>query len=214
MKLANICKPLARSLAGKAAGALMAGLLLASTGAVADGPFPDMLSTTDRDRLSRYEPVRRATLKYVREHASQADLLVLESVLAGSASDIAPADLAGDWNCRTLKLARKRELPLAIYASFRCRIIDDSAGLHLEKLSGSQRTAGTFYDIGETKLGYVGAQALGNETSPPRYGHSPERNQVGYLIPVSVTHMRLEFPQPPYESDFDILELRRPLPMP
>lgn len=185
-----------------------------SVGAWASGPFPDMLSTADRDRLSRYEPVRRTTLAYVRAHANPIDLATLEAALAGSASDIPPAELAGEWRCRTIKLARNEELPLVIYASFRCLMHDDSAGLRLEKLTGSQRTKGTFYDIGETKLGYVGTLALGDEPNAPKYGEDPERNQVGYLIPVSATHMRLEFPSPVYEADFEVLELRRPLPIP
>jgi hypothetical protein len=67
------------------------------------------------------------------------------------------ADMADEWQCRTLKLSGL--LPSAINDWFRCRITDDSAGLRLEKVTGLQRTAGPFYDLGETRLGYVGATA-------------------------------------------------------
>lgn len=189
--------------------ALVLAVALASGGAHADAPFPDMLSSLDRDRLSLYEPVRRATLAHVREHAEPALLQQLEAVLDGSARDIPPAELAGDWRCRLIKLSRKGELPLVIHPDFDCRVIDDEAGLRLEKTSGSQRTAGTFHDIGETRLGYAGALALGDEAAIPRYGERQERNQVGYLMPLSAQRMRLEFPRPQHEADLEILELRR-----
>ncbi|GAA5235692.1 DUF4893 domain-containing protein [Verticiella sediminum] len=184
-------------------------LLFASAPVRADAPFPDMLTSLDRDRLSMYEPVRRDTLAYVRKHGEPAQVAELERVLEGSARDIAPAELAGVWRCRVIKLARVPELPIVIYQDFECRITDDSEGLRLEKLTGSQRTGGTFYDIGETRLGYAGALALGDEAHIPRYGEKRARNQVGYLVPISPQRMRLEFPRPPHEADLEILELHR-----
>ena len=206
-------RPCAQSLARNAFLFVGSAVLFAVAAcAQASGPFPDMLSTADRDRLSRYEPIRRATLEFVWQHAAPRDLAALQSVLNGSASDLRPAEMAGEWLCRTIKLSRKRDLPLVIYPDFRCVITDDPAGLRLKRLTGSQRTAGTFYDIGETRLGYVGALALGDEKRTPAYGENPERNHVGYLIAVSPERMRLEFPSPVFESDFDILELHRPSP--
>ena len=79
----------------------------------------------------------------------------------------------------------------------------------LEKLTGSQRTGGTFYDLAdETRLGYAGAGWVAGE-APMRYGTDPERNQVGYLVVLGPERMRLELPLPQFESKFDILELRR-----
>lgn len=188
--------------------ALMVCTLGAAGPALADGPFPDMLTSADRDRLSVYDPIRRDILKYVHQHAGRLDREELNMILAGSAIDLAPADMAGDWRCRSIQMWRDPGLPIIIYGDFRCRVTDDGAGLRLEKLTGSQRTAGTFYDLGETRLGYAGAQALGNETSVPRYGAIRDRNQVGYLMPVSHDRMRLEFPRP-VNAEFEILELRR-----
>jgi hypothetical protein len=114
--------------------------------------------------------------------------------------------MAGEWRCRVLKLGG--QTALAVYADFKCRITDDAEGLRLEKLTGSQRTAGTFYDIGGKRLGYAGAEAWAQER-PLRYGMDLQRDQVGYLVPVSAERMRLEMPLPLRESQFDILELRR-----
>lgn len=190
----------------------LCGILLFGAGALtaqATGPYPDMLTTADRDRLSRYAPLRRATLEYVRAHASPNDLAVLETALEGSAADIPPAQLAGVWYCRTLKLSRNPELPLIVYGNFACLITDDSDGLRLQKLTGSQRTSGVFYDIGETRLAYVGALTLGDENGELAYGARQDRNQVGYLYAITPNRLRLELPAPQFESDFDILALHR-----
>lgn len=177
-------------------------------------PFPDMLSTADRDRLSRYEPVRRATLQHVRQHVDEVNAFTLNLILEGSASDIPLAQLAGEWSCNTVRLRRTQDRPMAVSPRFSCLITEDRRGLRLQQLTGSRRTSGVFHDIGETRLGYVGAFALDAETTAPRYGERADRNHVGYLIPLSLTRMRLEFPSPGYDSEFDILELRRPRPIP
>lgn len=190
-----------------------AAMVLLCLGAVrADGPFPDMLSTADRDRLSRYEPVRKAILRYAYEHATPAQLAILESVLLGTARDIPLADLQGEWRCRTLELTRSARQVLLAHEHFTCQIAEGLEGLRLQQLNGPRRLAGAFYDIGETKLGYVGAVARGDGASSPRYGQAPQYNRAGYLIIMSRHRMRLEFPLPPgdADNDFEILELWRP----
>lgn len=177
-------------------------------------PFPDMLSTADRDRLSRYEPVRRTTLQYARRHADAVNAFALDQVIEGSAQDIPLDQLTGEWSCNIIRLRRSTERPVTVSPRFKCLVTEDRRGLKLQQLTGARRTSGVFHDIGETRMGYVGAFAVGNEAAAPRYGERPDRNHVGYLIPLSPTRMRLEFPSPVYDSEFDILEFRRPRPMP
>jgi len=129
--------------------------------------------------------------------------------MAGDAQKIEPAKMAGAWRCRVIKLSQKPELPIVAYNDFKCRITDDGAGLSLQKLTGSQRTNGTFYDTNDKKLAYVGALSLGDTKRVTRYGENQESNDVGYLIPLSAKRMRLELPSPMVESNFDVLELRR-----
>ncbi len=183
--------------------------VLAAAPALADGAFPKMLSEVDRQRLDEYQDVRRITLEYVREHGSAADVKIVDGVMAGEAAKLAPAKMTGDWRCRVIKLSQKPDLPIIAYSDFKCRITDDGAGLSLQKLSGSQRTNGTFYDINDNQLAYVGALSLGDTKRVTRYGEAQESNEVGYLIPLSDKRMRLELPSPMAESNFDVLELRR-----
>ncbi|MFC3125084.1 DUF4893 domain-containing protein [Pseudoroseomonas globiformis] len=186
----------------------LAGLLvLLSAAALADGTFPSGLKPADRERLQSFDEVRAATIAAARAGGAAADRAVLDRVLEGEAAALPPGGMAGNWRCRTLKLGGKPVL--VVYAEFRCRITDDAAGLRLEKLTGSQRTSGTLYDLGEARLGYAGAEAWGADEAPRRYGQDPARDQVGYLVPVSQGRMRLELPLPRQESRFDILALQR-----
>lgn len=184
----------------------LAVLLALALPAAATGTFPNGLSEDDQTRLERFEEVRDSALAAAREKGEPVDVAELEKIVEGEAVELAPAGMAGQWRCRTIKLDGL--LPLVVYRDFECRITDDAAGLRLEKLTGSQRTSGTFYDIGEARLGYAGAVAMGDE-GPRRYGEDPGHDQVGYLVPVSPDRMRLELPLPHRESRFDILELRR-----
>lgn len=186
--------------------ALAAGLLLAASPAWADGTFPDLLERADRDRLRALDETRPEVIEAARQGGASIDVGVLNRVLEGEAQAQSAAALAGDWQCRTLRLGGL--LPLTVHGWFRCRITDDPAGLRLEKLGGSQRSSGILYDLGEARLGYAGAEAWGEEP-PRRYGEDAERDQVGYLIPLSPDRLRLELPAPRQESRLDILELRR-----
>ncbi|WP_159992778.1 DUF4893 domain-containing protein [Roseomonas sp. 18066] len=181
-------------------------LAWAVTPALADGRFPTGLTPIDQARLARFETSRQAAVGIARTGGDPADIAVLDQVLQGEVAAQAPAALAGDWRCRLIKLGGI--LPLTIYGDFRCRITDDAAGLRIQKISGSQRLAGTLFDTGSARLGYAGAGVAG-AGQPPRYGAEQESNQVGYLVPLGPQRLRLEMPAPARESDFDILELRR-----
>lgn len=186
--------------------ALAAGLALLAASAAATGFFPDGLKARDRDRLNAFDEVRAEAIAEARGGGEEGDVAMLDAILEGEAAPIGPRDIAGQWRCRTIKLGGLR--PLTVYGDFSCRITDGPEGLRLEKLTGSQRMAGTFYDVGEARLGYAGALSIGNETQG-RYGKDAQRDQAGYLIPLDDRRMRLELPLPRYESRFDILELRR-----
>ena len=188
--------------------ALMASLAVTLTAgaALAEGSFPNTLSDTDRQGLEAFAHTRFRAIDTARAEGDPADVDQLERALQGEATALAPAAMAGDWRCRSIQFSQY--LAVIAYGEFRCRITDDTAGLRLEKLTGSQRTSGTFYDIGETRLGYAGAEAWGDNEQPYRYGQDPERNQVGYLVPVSSRHLRLELLDRGGRS-FSILDLRR-----
>ena len=175
----------------------------------ADSTLPGRLSADDRQRLEAFDSVRGEAIGAARESDDKAALATLDRILSGRPEAIRGAtDLAGDWRCRVAKLGGN--LPLVVYDWFRCRITDDAAGLRLDKVSGSQRTAGTFYDDADAeRLTYVGALYYGYEGKPKAYGSDAERDQVGYLVRVGRDRLRLEFPSPRLESQFDIMELER-----
>lgn len=175
----------------------------------ADGTLPGKLSADDRQRLEAFDSVRGEAIGAARESDDKAALAALDAILSGRPETIRGAtDLAGDWRCRVAKLGGN--LPLVVYGWFRCRITDDAAGLRLDKISGSQRTAGAFYDDANAeRLTYVGAGYFGYEGKPKPYGSDAERDQVGYLVRVGPDRLRLEFPSPRLESQFDIMELDR-----
>ncbi len=167
--------------------------------------FPDVLNVHDRDRLAIYQPLRESVLEYVQQHAKALDWQELTQILDGHAIDVATEQLVGFWNCRLIRLVRMPIQPILVFQTFECELFEREGQLHVHQVTGSQRLAGAFYDIGETRLGYAGALTIGTETIPLRYGEQSERNQAGYLIPLSKRRLRLELPQPGYKSDFDIL---------
>jgi len=190
--------------------AFLAGLALAvplfAGPALADGEFPNSLAPADQARLEKFEQSRENAIAEARAGGSPEDVAELDEILAGDPQPIVPADVTGEWTCRTIKLGGL--LPLTIYGEFRCRIFEDAAGLQIEKLTGSQRPYGIFYDTGETRLGFVGAVAWADE-GRRLYGEDPQRDLVGYLVQVGPDRLRLELPEPRVESNFDILELTR-----
>ncbi|MFM8376323.1 MAG: DUF4893 domain-containing protein [Phenylobacterium sp.] len=179
---------------------------LPSGQARADGAIVGLLTAQDKARLSRFDATRAAAVSAAKSAGAPADVTILDGVLSGKLLSVRSADLTGDWRCRTLKLGKSAGL--VVYGWFRCRIVDDGAGWRLDKLTGSQRVSGRFYDDGETRMIFAGALSLGDE---PRqaYGRPGARNQVAVAVRPGPDRLRLEFPEPEFESAFDVMELER-----
>lgn len=179
---------------------------LSSSPALADGAIVQLLTPQDKARLSRFDATRTAAVSAAKSAGAPADVATLDKALSGKLLSVRSADLTGDWRCRTLKLGKSAGL--VVYGWFRCRIVDDGAGWRLDKLTGSQRVSGRFYDDGETRMIFAGALSFGDE---PRqaYGRPGARNQVALAVRPGPDRLRLEFPEPEFESAFDIMELER-----
>ena len=189
--------------------AIASAALLLSSAAWADGPFPGNLNEADQHAFAAHDQRLKQTVDHVLAHANDADSKALDGAIRPAASSLPAEKMVGKWRCRSIQLSEADDLPIVVYRDFQCRITDDGAGLQLTKLTGSQRPAGTFYDMGENRLGFAGALALGDERKAPRYGQQADRNQVGYLVPMSARHMRLELQQASRPGAFEVLELRR-----
>ena len=175
--------------------------------ALADGQVVELLSDADDAVIASFDTRRAAALAAVAANPDSTAKAALAAALSG---DVLPFDEGydptGDWRCRILKLGRGEAL--TVYGWFTCRIFDDGAGWVLQKTTGSQRTMGRFYQLDEDRLLYLGALHYGYE-DPLWWGDDPERDHLAVATRLDAGRIRLEFPAPLAESDFDILELAR-----
>lgn len=189
------------------AGLIALALFASATAAMADGKIDKLMTAGDKARLAAFDKVRAEAIAEAKKGGTPTDVATLDAIIAGKALSFSGTyDMSGNWQCRTVKLGGRPAL--TIYGWFKCRISDDGSGWRLEKLTGSQRTSGTFYTESDTRLIYIGAFHYADE-KPRRYGTDPDRDEVAYVIRADDRRVRLEFPSPKYESKFDIIELKR-----
>jgi hypothetical protein len=189
------------------AAAVVASLMVWTMGAPAsaDGAIVTLLSGDDAQVLDAFETRRAAAIVRASEVSDTAALATLTQVLSGQAVPFDDGyDPSGAWRCRFLKLGG--DLALTVYGWFSCRIFDDGAGWVIHKTTGSQRSMGRLYRLSDDQLLYLGAQYFAFE-APIWFGDDPSRNQMAVLTRLDDGRLRLEFPAPLAESDFDILEL-------
>lgn len=185
---------------------LAAVLVCATTPALADGEVQKLITPADKARLEDYGKVRDEAIAAAKKDGAAEDVATLEAILARPKIGFSSADLTGDWRCRTIKLGGPATL--VVYGWFACKVTDDGSGWRLEKLTGSQRTQGRFYDDGDTRSIYLGSFFVAGDAAKA-YGSGPESDQIGYAFRSADDRWRIEFPAPHYESRFDILELKR-----
>jgi len=186
--------------------AFVLALVLAASPALADGGLPRLLKPADDAKLKHFEATRAEALAEARAGGDQADIAILDDALSGTPMDVNGFDAAGTWRCRTIKAGGN--LPLVAYGWFKCRISDDGSGWFLKKVTGSQRTEGRFYTVSQTRLAYLGAGSVAGE-KPRLYGEDAKENQVAFAERLKPNRLVLQFPEPEYESKFDILLLER-----
>jgi hypothetical protein len=179
--------------------------LLCALPALATGEIVNLITKADQKRLDDYGPTRVTALAEARK-GEPADVAVLDAILAKRVISFQDFDMTGNWQCRTIKAGGLAEL--VVYGWFKCRVTDNGAGWMLEKLTGSQRTAGRFFDDGDKRLIYLGSGFIAGERIKP-YGNGPETDQAGYAFRTGPKEWRIEFPAPYYESKLDILEFKR-----
>ena len=181
------------------------GLLSFALPAYADGEVQKLITPADKVRLDKYGETRKAALDEAKA-GDPADVKQLDALLAKPFVAFSDKDLTGNWKCRTIKAGGLS--PLVIYGWFKCKVTDDGSGWRLEKISGSQRTQGRFFDDNEKRAIYLGSGSVNNDRAKP-YGSGPQTDQVGYAFRTGVKEWRIELPAPYYESKLDIIEFRR-----
>ena len=171
----------------------------------AEGVVQNLITPSDAQKLAKYGETRKKAIEESRTGAP-AEIAILDALLAGPILSFGDVDMMGKWQCRTIKVGGIGDL--VIYDWFRCRVTDDGSGWRLEKTSGSQRTAGTFYTDDDRRLIYLGSLFIAGDPITP-YGSGPKTDQVGYAFRIGPAAWRIEMPAPYYESTLDILEFRR-----
>jgi Domain of unknown function (DUF4893) len=173
----------------------------------ADGEIDKLLTAADKAKLANFESTKTEALAVARKSGAASDVKWLNAALSGKPMSMSGAfNPLGDWRCRTIKLGGAPEL--TVYGWFKCRISDDGAGWMLEKLDGSQRTKGRFYTASDTRLTYAGAGYVSGD-KPRIYSQAEKENQVAVVERLGEKKLVLQFPEPAYESKFDILLLER-----
>lgn len=182
-------------------------LIAAPALAQADGVLDKRLTSFDKERLAKLDATVVSALAEARSGGAKADVAILDAALAGTPLPLAEGyDPNGSWKCRIIKAGGT--LPLTVYPWFACRITEDSGGWQFEKLTGSQRTTGSFYTLSATQLAYLGAGYVNGE-KPRRYGQDPKENQVAIVERRGKNRVVFLFPAPQYESKLDILVMER-----
>ncbi|TIU88551.1 MAG: DUF4893 domain-containing protein [Mesorhizobium sp.] len=173
--------------------------------AYADGELQKLITAADKARLDKYGETRKAALEEAKA-GDPAEVKQLDALVAKPLVTFSDKDLTGNWKCRTIKAGGLS--PLVIYGWFKCKVTEDGSGWRLQKISGSQRTTGRFFDDGEKRAIYLGSFSVNDDKAKP-YGSGAESDQVGYAFRNSATEWRIEFPAPYYESKLDIMEFKR-----
>jgi hypothetical protein len=181
------------------------GLLCCILPALADGEVQKLITPADKIRLDKYGETRKAALAEAKA-GDPAEVKQLDALLAKPLVSFSDKDLTGNWQCRTIKAGGLS--PLVIYGWFKCKVTDDGSGWRLEKISGSQRTQGRFFDDNEKRAIYLGSGSVNDDRAKP-YGSGPQTDQVGYAFRTGAKEWRIELPAPYYESKLDIIEFKR-----
>ncbi len=165
----------------------------------------------DKGRLARLDSSREKGLAALAHGPVSGDANVIRGVTEARTGGAA-GNIAGSWRCRTMKLGG---IVSVQYGWFNCRIENRGGTLTFRKLNGSQRLTGTLYPEG---AGYVllGAWTVNDDPPQPYSGNAPGAgaqstpgDAVGYLSAIGANHLKIEFPEPVQESDFDVMELKR-----
>jgi len=165
------------------------------------------LDERDAARMERFDATRASALTEALGTQDVDARTTLETILTGTPLYAVDADdLTGQWRCRTIKLGGLSQL--LIYSYFSCTITAQGDTYRFSKATGSQRTSGTIFRHDNGAWLYRGAFHYGYE-EPMAYDDNRERNEVARVLILHDGRIRLEFPEPAFESRFDILELVR-----
>ena len=163
----------------------------------------------DRERLREWRTAFTRALQQARADGHAA-AIAREGALLEPDAALGPVPIPnGNYRCRVIKVGAKQAglLNYIAYPAFRCRISQEGAVQHFDKLSGSQRPHGTLYPADALRQAFLGTLVLGDENVAYQYGRDPDRDLAGWVERVGDRRWRLILPYPRYESTLDVIEL-------
>jgi Domain of unknown function (DUF4893) len=191
--------------------AAIAALVFCAVPALADGVVDKLITPIDRDKLNLFEEVKKDAIAEAEAAGPSEDLDLLKKALAGTPMSMSGSFKAtGNWRCRMIKVGQRSEglLPIVSYPPFKCLITDDGGGWFLEKVTGSQRTAGFLYTDSDTRLIFLGAGTV-NDDPQRKYNEDAKYNEPAYVTRLAKNKLIFEFPAPEFESKLNVLVLER-----
>ena len=121
-----------------------------------------------------------------------------------------PTPPAGDYRCRTIRFGTGTGTTtgFAVSPAAKCRLKDlGDATLGVAVLEGTQRPIGRIYPGEGSRLTFLGALELGDESRPFSYGLDVGRDLIGFAERIGPARWRLDIPHPPFGGAFEVIEL-------
>lgn len=163
----------------------------------------------DRDRLARWRAAWMTGLDKAAGAGNGAQIAAQGPLLKPDLALDDPLLPPGDYNCRVIKMGAQAKgmLDYVAYPFFTCRVTVEEGRLHFAKIDGSQRPVGDIFPDEGSRMIFLGAMMLGDESRPLPYGRAAERDMAGIVERVAPRRWRIAFPYPHWESTIDIFEL-------
>ena len=175
----------------------------------------ELASPYDIERIDANPRAYAEALEIARRAGTDADRAELARILADLPQPIDPAALPGSWDCRTVRFIAE-PADFRVYDWFPCRITELPDGLLLEKLGGSELTAGYLYPDGQMRMIYLGHAHGPNEPAGnydgaggPSGDDPANPDDPAILTQRGPDKLLLAKPYPVGAPDYDILEFRR-----
>lgn len=171
----------------------------------------------DVERIEGNDEAYGRAMEVARTAGSEGARTLLLETLRALPRPIEPRALTGQWECRAIRITYDPP-GLRIYGWWNCQIVEFSAGLLLEKITGEELTSGYLYPESDTRMIYLGHRHARVEPARPYDGpDGPQgddvenRDDPGILTVRGEDRLILAKPRPTIaDSDYDFLEFRRP----
>lgn len=192
--------------------------LLLCAALVSAAPGPETVLTTDwrkvatsadKLRLVRWRTALLAAIESATKDG-EGQAIAQEGVLLQPDSGLEqPAILAGNYQCRTIKLGRKGVYTKAFSAraASPCMLTQRGGRMRLATTGGNQRTRGDIFPGNERRQIFLGTMAFGDETRAMEYGRDGARDMAGSLERIGDRRWRLLLPEPSFDSLMDVIEI-------